>query len=186
MNLFILHNDPVKSAQAHGDKHVVKMILETCQMLYTAHWTAAHPELLEKTRMKVPTPESLKTSPKPYKAAHINHPCTKWIRASLQNYLYACELGIELAAEYTYRYGKTHACEEHVWWLKTFPPSLPQIGQTPFAIAMDNEYKISDDAIECYRHYYLTAKKEKGLLVYTKREPPSFIQSTASSSHDAF
>ena len=175
MNLFVLDYNPKKAAEAHGDKHVVKMILETCQMLYTAHWTAAHPELLVKTRSKVDTPESLKTSPKPYKAAHINHPCTKWIRASLQNYLYACELGIELAAESTYRYGKTHACEEHVWWLKTFPPSLPQIGQTPFAIAMDNEYKISDDAIECYRHYYLTAKKEKGLLVYTKREPPSFI-----------
>jgi len=42
-------------------------------------------------------------------------------------------------------------------------------------VAMDEEYKISDDPIECYRHYYLTAKKEKGLLTYTRRAQPAFI-----------
>lgn len=177
MNLFILYKDPIKSAQAHCDKHVIKMILETCQMLYTAHWTAAHSVLLEKTRMKVETPLSLSTSPKPYKPAHINHPCTKWIRASLQNYLYACDLGIALGEEYTYRWGKTHSCEEHARWLKANPPALPAEGLTSFAIAMDDQYKTCDDAIECYRHYYLTAKKDKGLLVYTKRRKPSFISS---------
>jgi hypothetical protein len=177
MNLFILYNDPVKSAQAHCDKHVIKMILETCQMLYTAHWTAAHSVLLVKTRAKVETPSSLATSPKPYKPAHINHPCTKWIRASLENYLYACNLGIALGEEYTYRWGKTHACEEHARWLKANPPSLPSVGLTPFAIAMDDQYKTCDDAVECYRNYYLTAKKDKGLLVWTKRRRPSFIPS---------
>ena len=181
MNLFILYNDPVKSAQAHGDKHVIKMILEACQMLYTAHWTASYPQLLTKTRLKLATPESLATAPlskaetRGYQAAHINHPCTKWIRASLENYHYACDLGISLGEEYTYRWGKTHACEEHVRWLKANPPPLPQIGKTPFAIAMDDEYKICDDAVESYRNYYLTAKKEKGLLVYTRRQAPSFL-----------
>jgi hypothetical protein len=33
MNLFILFDDAIKSAQAHGDKHVVKMILETASRL---------------------------------------------------------------------------------------------------------------------------------------------------------
>ena len=37
MNLFYLHNDPVKSAEMHCDKHVVKMIIEYAQMLSTAH-----------------------------------------------------------------------------------------------------------------------------------------------------
>jgi hypothetical protein len=47
MNLFILSSNPTEAAEAHADKHVVKMILEACQMLYSAHWTAAYPELLE-------------------------------------------------------------------------------------------------------------------------------------------
>ena len=47
MNLFILSANPVEAAQAHADTHVVKMILEACQMLYSAHWTSAYPELLE-------------------------------------------------------------------------------------------------------------------------------------------
>jgi len=53
MNLFILSTDPVQAAQAHCDKHVIKMILETCQMLYTAHWTAAYPDLLTKTKKQL-------------------------------------------------------------------------------------------------------------------------------------
>ena len=46
MNLFVLSKKPQEAAQAHGDKHVVKMILEACQMLYSAHWTASYPALL--------------------------------------------------------------------------------------------------------------------------------------------
>ena len=62
---------------------------------------------------------------------------------------------------------------EHAVWLKENPPSLTAVGLTPFAIAMDDQYKISDDAIECYRHYYLNGKSH--LLVYTKREKPQFV-----------
>ena len=187
MNLFILSTDPIKAAQAHCDKHVIKMILETCQMLYTAHWTAAYPALLTKTKKQLgplPLPSSLETSPKKinseargYKYAHLKHPCTIWIRTSLENYHFACDLGIALGDEYTYRWQKPkpHACLEHVKWLKANPPALSAIGLTPFAIAMDDKYKNSSDPIECYRNYYLTAKKEKGLLVYTRRPEPDFI-----------
>jgi len=187
MNLFILSTDPIKAAQAHCDKHVIKMILETCQMLYTAHWTAAYLDLLTKTKKQLgplALPTSLQTSPKKinsegrgYKYAHLKHPCTIWIRTSLENYYFACDLGIALGDEYTYRWQKPkpHACVEHVKWLKANPPVLSAIGLTPFAIAMDDKYKNSSDPIECYRNYYLTAKKEKGLLVYTRRPEPDFI-----------
>ena len=37
MNIFYLSECPVESAQAHCDKHVVKRILESAQMLCTAH-----------------------------------------------------------------------------------------------------------------------------------------------------
>jgi len=185
MNLFILHANPKEAAQAHVDKHVVKMILETCQMLYTAHWTAAYPGLVIKAKKGLTPPSRMATAPakkdsqtRGYTFSHINHPCTKWIRASLENYLFACELGIALGEEYTYRWGKTHACAEHVKWLKENPPALKSKGLTPFAIAMDDKYKNSADAIECYRNYYLTAKKDKGLLHYTRREAPVFVSMT--------
>lgn len=37
MNIFYLDNDPLKCAQMHNDKHCIKMILEYCQLLSTAH-----------------------------------------------------------------------------------------------------------------------------------------------------
>ena len=37
MNIFYLDRDPVIAAQMMCDKHVVKMILESAQMLSTAH-----------------------------------------------------------------------------------------------------------------------------------------------------
>jgi len=37
MNIFYLHRDPVKAAKIQYNKHVVKMILESAQMLCTAH-----------------------------------------------------------------------------------------------------------------------------------------------------
>ena len=69
MNIFALDNDVKVAAQWHVDKHVVKMPLETAQMLCTARH-----ELGEK-------PESI-----PYKVAHKNHPCTIWCRNSSENY----------------------------------------------------------------------------------------------------
>jgi hypothetical protein len=187
MNIFALFDDPVEAAQAHCDKHVIKMILETCLMLYTAHWTTAYPGLVVKGKKGMPLPDSLQNAPtrisgdRAYRYSHVNHPCTKWIRASLQNYLFACELGIALGEEYKYRWSskkKDHSCEKHVRWLKENPPDLPSIGRTPFALAMDDQYKNSDDPIECYRNYYVTSKKERGLLVYTRRGAPDFVLET--------
>jgi len=37
MNIFYLDKDPIKSAEMHCDKHVVKMIIEYAQLLSTAH-----------------------------------------------------------------------------------------------------------------------------------------------------
>ena len=72
MNIFILSINPKEAAQAHGDKHVIKMILESCQMLYSAHWTAVHPELLKekaavrlaKAQKALSVPEHMLTAPK--------------------------------------------------------------------------------------------------------------------------
>ena len=191
MNLFILSSNPTEAAEAHADKHVVKMILEACQMLYSAHWTATYPELLEnksavgisRAQKLLDLPPSLLKAPtrgkdakeQGYRPVHLHHPCTKWIRASLENYIWACDLALALGKEFTFRYEKIHACQQHAEWLHQNPPALPSLGLQQFAIAMLPEYKISDDPIECYHHYYRTSKEERGLLQYTKRERPAFL-----------
>jgi hypothetical protein len=82
-----------------------------------------------------------------------------------------------LADEYEYRWsGKgAHECKKHARWLYENPPDIAQKGLDQFAIAMDDEYRISSDPIVCYRHYYKTSKKERGLMTYTKRTIPFFL-----------
>ena len=158
MNIFILSRSPRRAAQHHGDKHVVKMILETAQLLYTAHWLT-HPERLHEGA---------------YKKTHANHPCAIWARATLQNYMWLCALGFWLCREYTFRYGKTHKTEARILWLITHPPDLPDAGPTPFAQAMPDEYR-HDDPVVAYRTYYLQNKvRQRGIVSYTKRSAPEW------------
>lgn len=170
MNIFVLSKSPKQSAAYHGDKHVIKMVLESCQMLYSAHWFYS------------PSGESLMYAPLSksgqlgYKPAHINHPCTKWVRESKENYIWTARLAICLAEEYEYRWpGRVHSCKEHAVWLKAnIPRGFPMVSLTPFAIAMDVEFKMKD-AVASYRNYYIQSKSAKGLTVYTKRTAPRFL-----------
>jgi len=152
MNVFVLDKDPVKAAKAHCDKHVVKMILETAQMLCTAFEDA------------------------PYKKSHFNHPCSKWARASRSNYLWLIKLGEALHNEYQFRYGqhKTHKSFAVIEWCHQSLDSIkfPKLEMTPFAQAMPEEYRCVDP-IRAYKTYYLNDKKD--LLNYTRREAPAWV-----------
>lgn len=197
MNIFVLSVDPKEAAKAHGDKHVVKMILEACQMLYTAHWICAHPELLlHKAPIKVAAaqkllqvPEHMATAPKRkssaeepgFRPVHLHHPCTVWVRTSLANYMWLTELALAIANEYEYRFtykgngkDKAHSCKAHARWLQLNPPPLPEGPRTPFALAMPDEYKMPDP-VASYINFYTGSKKERGLTTYTRRAPPPWI-----------
>ena len=154
MNIFYLHHIAVLCAQMHVDKHIVKMPLETTQMLCSVHY------MVESTY-----------SP-PYKLTHKNHPCSIWARASLANYMWLCELGKELCREYTLRYKRVHKCEQYIDELAKNPPPIPDIGLTPLAQAMPDMYK-DDDPIVAYRHYYAFDKFH--LHSWKNRDPPEWI-----------
>jgi hypothetical protein len=160
MNIFLLDFNARRAAQAHCDKHVVKMILETAQLLFTAHWMLA--------------PEGL--PPFAYKKTHPNHPCALWARESLSNYLWLCTLGKELCAEFTYRYDNTHKTQAYLEWLYENPPAgLLDLGVTTLRLAMPDEYK-HRNAITAYRTYYRENKlKVRGIVRYTRRSPPEFL-----------
>ena len=133
MNIFVLDNDARLAAKYQCDKHVVKMVLETAQLLCSAHDNA------------------------PYKKTHYNHPCAVWTRASMSNYEWLVWHGICLAEEYEARFDRTHKSKEVIMWCDTNKPNVLDFGQTPFAQAMPDKYK-HEDAVTAYRNYYVGEK----------------------------
>ncbi len=152
MNIFILDKEVEKCAEYHCDKHVIKMILESAQMLSAVVRLNGHDI--------------------GYKLTHKNHPCTIWARESLSNYNWLVRLTRLLNYEYRYRYDKdvNHKSYDLV---KTLPiPDLPDIGLTPFAQAMPEQYK-NKNAVKAYRDYYINEKSS--FLTWTKRKKPKWI-----------
>lgn len=135
MNIFVLHRNPETAAKYACDKHVVKMILESSQMLCSAH----------------------PPSRAPYKRTHYNHPCSVWVRESIDNYNWLLEHAEALSAEYTRRYGKVHKSSKVIAWCRRNKPRIIQQGLTPFAQAMPDQYK-HRNPVRAYRAYYLGEK----------------------------
>jgi len=140
MNIFVLDLDVKKCAEYHNDKHVVKMILESAQLLCGVH------HMTESISNEIP-----------YKLSHKNHPCSIWARESITNYLWLCELGLELCYEYTYRYGRKHKSQEVIEWCVVNKPNISDKGFTEPPKAMPNQYKVKS-VVESYRNYYLGDK----------------------------
>lgn len=155
MNIFVLDSNPILAAQAHVDKHVVKMPLETAQLLCTAHHISGT------------NPEQI-----PYRMTHRNHPCALWTRESLQNYRWLVDLGLAICGEYTHRYGKVHKSQAVIEWCGNNEPSLNDSERTPFVQAMPSDLR-SDDPVESYRRYYLLEKSH--LFSWKKRKAPEWI-----------
>lgn len=169
MNIFALDNCPRNSAIWQHDKHVVKMILETAQMLSTN--SRIVPEI-----MGIDIPEF-----KPYEISFTNHPCTVWARQHPANFMWLIEHGHWLWKEYDYRYGGVHKAYSRVikplrdfWQDKLDYTSLDR---RPFATAMPDVYKVEGDAVQSYRNYYVSEKVQQS--GWTKRgdELPDWLLS---------
>ena len=176
MNIFYVDSDPIKAAQALVDSHVVKMILETAQLLSTAHRIIDGTEYHGKSK----TGRNVKRWHLPderenhlYSATHISHPSAVWCRMSNNNYNWLYCHFIALLQEYTHRYGKKHKCADLIPWLMS-PPRLINIGwKTQVSQAMPDEYK-NVDSVVAYRNYYKNGKKH--LHKWTNREMPEWMK----------
>tara|TARA_B100000925_G_scaffold291762_1_gene281257 strand:- start:908 stop:1393 length:486 start_codon:yes stop_codon:yes gene_type:complete len=156
MNIFVLDQDPRVCARYHNDKHVVKMILETAQLLCGVHHVT-------ESNLDVP-----------YGLSHKNHPCSIWARKCLENYIWLCELGMELSTEYTHRYGRRHKSQDIIEWCLINLPNLPEFGRiTEQPKAMPDECK-TDDVVESYRRYYIMEKR--GFCNWKNREIPNWYK----------
>jgi hypothetical protein len=181
MNIFYLSHKPSRCARWHCDKHVVKMILETTQLLYTAHWFLALAANTQPDFSTAPTLASNASQRGYLSIRNPRHPCAIWARESLTNYKWLCELGMALCQEFEHRFGGSHACEEHLYWLYSHPPAtIPRAGWSAPAQAMPDEYRRKGDSIRAYRAYYkLNKGEQRGMLTYTARHRPHWLSAAA-------
>ncbi len=157
MNIFVVDQNPLKAARALCDRHVVKMIVESAQML-------VNPFTLTRVEMAVKTQKGTN-----YKPSYPNHPCSKWACASSANYRWLLDHAYTLCVEYSVRYRKTHYCQAAILWCwhNLDKVRFPETDLMPFALAMPDSYK-SDDAVESYRNYY---RNEKAAMAQWNRIP---------------
>lgn len=153
MNIFILDENIKTCAQYHCDQHVVKMILESVQLLCTA---------LNKKGVVTP-----------YKSTHSNHPCVIWVEQSYDNFLWLSELTFALNEEYKYRYDKTSDHKSIAVLTEITQYSFEAIGLTPFPQAMPDAYKVVNNPVLAYRNFYLGDKAK--FAKWTKRSPPAWF-----------
>jgi hypothetical protein len=163
VNIFYLDRDPAIAAQMMCDKHVVKMILESAQMLSTTHRVLDGDEYANEMGL--------------YKLTHKNHPSSIWARSSELNYRWLWEHYVALMDEYTYRYGKTHATSRLRNALDKTPDNMPaiQLTDTPRSdppMCMP-DYCKGDDIVSSYQTYYIVEKSD--FAKWKKRPTPKWF-----------
>ena len=182
INIFILDKDPVNAAQMQCDKHIVKMPLESAQMLSTAH------RVLDGSVEKRPSksgkrildywvhPEYDDTL---YRVCHKNHPCTQWTMESKSNYDWHYMHFKALSVEYRKRYDRTHKSFATLWdILQDSPKNIPDIGPTPFRLAMGAAPQCinEDDPVASYRNFYKTKRESFDMTWKNVKTPEWFVE----------
>lgn len=176
MNIFFLDLDPMKAAQYHCDSHVRKMILESAQLLSTAHRVLNGIQYIIKPKKRSRTfwildDPDLNISL--YKASHVNHPCAVWVRSTFGNYTWLYKLFCYLCEEYSFRWNKQHKTSFLREKLLT-PPTNILFGKRmePY-LAIPEDCKL-DSPVQSYRRYYNQYKQH--LAKWTKRERPFWYE----------
>ena len=154
MNIFVLDENIDRCARYHCDQHVVKMILESAQLLCTA---------LNKKGFVTP-----------YRSTHVKHPCVLWVEESYSNFQWLTRLAFALNREYLYRYQgrKDHRSVSVIQSVQDM--RFDDHGLTPFAQAMPKEYQVRGNAVTAYRKFYIGEKLH--FATWTRRRRPAWIR----------
>ena len=138
MNIFATSEDPVRCAKALDNKRVVKMVLESTQILCTAI--------------------IINGGEAPYKPAHVRHPCTIWASESISNWMWLYHHAYTLCQEYTRRYHKVHKCQGILDTILSNSTLIPDGHLTAFANCTRNlehniDFRDLDNTHKAYRLY---------------------------------
>lgn len=148
MNIFLLDTNPVLATKYHFDRHVVKMVTETAQLLSNC--------------VEYREGET-------YRHSHPRHPCTIWVKGSPANFWWLYNFGLSLAEEYTYRYGKVHGAARVIEACGLYVPHTFQ-SPTHFAQVVPEECRVLGDPVAAYRKLYMGPKRR--LANWKKRDTP--------------
>ena len=189
MNIFVTDSCPIQSARNLPDKHIVKMPLETCQMLAIifSDWYYGVGKLY-------------KSDGTPYRTAHgafRNHPCTQWAAASQYNLAWLIRHGYALCDEYNQRYGKVHTCFDVIVQAeRIFHRSFSHINSlsqasrrvVDFTRAMPESIKFDTtiDTITAYKRYLNTKPWLASNYLRIPSRKPSFIITTMTQSKPVY
>lgn len=180
MNIFMVDQDPIEAAKSLCDQHVVKMIVESCQLLSTAHrvldGSIKVVDKMTKDGTIKPTKAFVLADAREdmiYKATHINHPSAIWCRTSVENYNWLVDHLFGLLTEYTYRYDKKHKAYicGLLYTLQCPPYNLKNYEFTTPLLAMPDEFK-SSDFVKSYREFY---NNKQFMYRYKRRLPPEWL-----------
>lgn len=127
MNLFMTSLDPVQAAREHCNVHRIKMIVETAQMLCTAHRLIDGDERADKLGL--------------YKSTHVNHPCSVFVRENSNHYSWTYRLLEALCVDYAAVSNKPHATTRLLSILKTQPRGIRVCNEFKPVIAAPEEFK---------------------------------------------
>ena len=161
MNIFYLDPDPKACAEMHCDKHVVKMIIEYAQLMSTAHRMIDGDEYtdLSINGRKIKRWRHPELDDVLMKASHAHHPSNVWLRQCNENYQWLYHMWLFLLNEYTYRYGKIHACVRFKDVLGSIPKNISIGSFTPPTPAMPDDCKVLGNSLKSYHIYYATKKE---------------------------
>lgn len=164
MNIFASSKCPIQSAQALDNSRVVKMVLESAQILHTSlyfhnkslYYTAEYTPIVIKNSKVLCSSPKTKTAyylfgVRTYAPSHINHVIVRWARTSHGNYTWLLRHFQALCQEYTRRYGKIHKCEQYLSIFKEHANLLPTGSRTPFVNC--TVYKDEPDVHVAYKKY---------------------------------
>jgi hypothetical protein len=154
LNIFVLDRDIRRCAEYHSDRHVVKMILESAQMLCT---------VLNENGVKAP-----------YRSTHMHHPCTLWAGTSLENWKWLRSLALSLNDEYRYRFDHQEDHRSAIVARDLPLPPIRNVGLTEFAQAMPETCRVPGDAVRAYRKFYIAEKAS--FATWTKRPVPDWFR----------
>ena len=140
MNIFWTSADPIQAAIALPDRHIVKMPVESVQMLVSA------------ARRHNLAPQVLTIAGSIHRGGYAHHPCTIWTGDSRDNAMWLWQHAIALCLEFERRYEHEHAARNQLRQVFSSVIRIPGQGITPPALAMPDDLK-SQDAIESYRNW---------------------------------
>ncbi len=156
MNIFVTYPDPTQCACALDDKRVVKMVLQTAQLLSTALLCHGHPD-------QRPL----------FREAHANHPCSLWVRETRSNYIWTFRHFSALCKEYMRRFNRQHLSERKLASILDDRRYLvPDGEQTPFVNCTNFRFL---DVHNAYREQLVSKwKTDIREPKWTNAQPPAW------------